>query len=78
MLKTVTDSSSADNKPYTAAEPKPPVDPRKGTGILPMPDQSAVVAGMPRRGRAIEAPGDPGIITPEDDVLDTSYENRKN
>lgn len=26
----------------------------------------------------IEAPGDPGIITPEDDVLDTSYENRKN
>ena len=22
-------------------------------------------------------PGEPGVITPEDDVLDTSYENRK-
>ena len=44
---------------------------------MPMPDQSKMVAGMPRRGRAIEEPGDPGVITPEDDVLDTSYENRK-
>ncbi|CFN06411.1 Uncharacterised protein [Bordetella pertussis] len=28
---------------------------------------------MPRRGRAIAEPGDPGVITPEDDVLDTSH-----
>lgn len=76
MLKTVIDSSAA-NKPEPATEEAPAVDPRKGTGILPMPDQRPTVAGMPRQGRAIEAPGDPGVITPEDDVLDTSYENRK-
>ncbi|CAB3909749.1 hypothetical protein [Achromobacter deleyi] len=75
MLKNTPDPAAT--KPAPAAEKPPPVDPRKGTGILPMPDQSETVAGMPRRGRAIEEPGDPGIITPEDDVLDTSYENRK-
>ncbi|CAB3902392.1 MAG: hypothetical protein E2602_13780 [Achromobacter sp.] len=71
MLKTASDSSRA------APPPTPAVDPRKGTEILPMPDQSPMVAGMPRQGRAIEPPGDPGVITPEDDVLDTSHENRK-
>lgn len=67
----------ATEKPAASEEKTPAVDPRKGTDIMPMPDQSKMVAGMPRRGRAIEEPGDPGIITPEDDVLDTSYENRK-
>nr|WP_315527846.1 hypothetical protein [uncultured Achromobacter sp.] len=65
------------DKPAVAEEKPQAPDPRKGTGIMPMPDQSKMVAGMPRRGRAIEEPGDPGVITPEDDVLDTSYENRK-
>ncbi|MCZ8395947.1 hypothetical protein [Achromobacter ruhlandii] len=76
MLKTVIDSS-ASSKPESAPDKAPAVDPRKGTGILPMPDQSPTVAGMPRQGRAIEAPGDPGVITPEDDLLDTSHDNRK-
>lgn len=49
-----------------------PVHPGKGTDVMPMPDDAADVAGRPRRGRAIAEPGDPGIITPEDDVLDTS------
>ena len=45
---------------------------------MPMPDErNPLVAGMPRRGRAIVEPGEPGVITPEDDLLDTSYENRK-
>ncbi len=39
-----------------------------GTHILPMPDQQPVVAGMPRRDRALSDPGDPGIPRPEDDV----------
>ncbi|HEY9270540.1 MULTISPECIES: hypothetical protein [Achromobacter] len=74
MLKTAPDPQAA-----KAAETEQPVavDPRKGTEVLPMPDHSKEVAGMPRRGRAIAEPGEPGIITPEDDVLDTSYENRK-
>ncbi|KDD09246.1 hypothetical protein L520_3834 [Bordetella bronchiseptica MBORD681] len=45
---------------------------RKGTDVMPMPEEAPQVAGMPRRGRAIAEPGDPGVITPEDDVLDTS------
>lgn len=77
MLKTAIDSSAAATKPEPAKDKTAAVDPRKGTGVLPMPDQSPTVAGMPRQGRAIEPPGDPGIITPEDDLLDTSYENRK-
>jgi len=74
MLKTAPDPQAA-----KAAETDQPaaVDPRKGTEVLPMADQSKEVAGMPRRGRAVAEPGEPGIITPEDDVLDTSYENRK-
>ncbi|MEN5159879.1 hypothetical protein [Achromobacter spanius] len=74
MLKTTTDPNAA-SKP--ADQPKPPVDPRKGTETLPMPDESKVVAGMPRRGRAIAEPGEPGVIAPEDDVLDTSYDTPK-
>lgn len=77
MLKTAIDSSAAATKPEPAKDKAATVDPRKGTGVLPMPDQSPTVAGMPRQGRAIEPPGDPGIITPEDDLLDISYENRK-
>lgn len=75
MLKTAPDPNTA--KPPKAETPNP-TDPRKGTEIMPMPDESSkLVAGMPRRGRAIAEPGEPGIITPEDDVLDTSYENHK-
>lgn len=75
MLKTV--PPPPDPKPADTAETNPPVDARKGTEVLPMQDESSpVTAGMPRRGRAIVAPGEPGIITPEDDVLDTSYDHR--
>lgn len=57
----------------TSPEPdKPALDPRKGTKIMPMPSQNKVVAGQPRAGRAVEQPGEPGVITAEDDVLDTS------
>lgn len=41
---------------------------RLGTRILPVPDKSPTVAGMPRGGRALSDPGDPGIPRPEDDV----------
>ncbi|OZI59874.1 hypothetical protein [Bordetella genomosp. 11] len=41
---------------------------RLGTRILPVPDKSPTVAGMPRNGRALSDPGDPGIPRPEDDV----------
>lgn len=74
MLKTAPDPNLA---PKPAEPDKHCADPRKGTEVLPMPEDSKEVAGMPRRGRAIAEPGEPGIITPEDDVLDTSYENRK-
>lgn len=76
MLKTTPDPNLA---PKAGDTEKPlPTDERKGTEVLPMPDHnSKLVAGMPRSGRAIADPGEPGIITPEDDVLDTSYENRK-
>lgn len=40
----------------------------QGTHILPMPANTPTVAGMPRRGRALSDPGDPGVIKPEDDV----------
>lgn len=75
MLKTAPDPNLA--KPAEAEKPVP-ADPRKGTEIMPMPDErNPLVAGRPRRGRAIVEPGEPGIITPEDDLLDTSYEQRK-
>jgi hypothetical protein len=41
---------------------------RLGTRILPVPDKSPTVAGMPRQGRALSDPGDPGIPRPENDV----------
>lgn len=53
-----------------------PTQARKGTETMPMPDEAPDVAGRSRRGRAIAEPGDPGVITPEDDVLDTSHLNR--
>ena len=43
-------------------------DTRRGTRILPEPDKSPTVAGMPRAGRALSDPGHPGIPRPEDDV----------
>jgi hypothetical protein len=74
MLKTTPDPNTASTR---ADDQKTHVDPRKGTETLPMPDESEVVAGMPRRGRAIAEPGEPGVIRPEDDVLDTSYDTPK-
>ncbi|CAP40955.1 hypothetical protein [Bordetella petrii] len=56
--------------------PKAPTHADKGTGVMPMPDEAPDVAGRARRGRAIAEPGDPGVITPEDDVLDTSHLHR--
>lgn len=41
---------------------------RQGTRVLPIPDDSPTVAGMPRKGRGLSDPGDPGIPRPEDDV----------
>ncbi|CAB3856826.1 hypothetical protein [Achromobacter piechaudii] len=75
MLKTTPDLQAS--APAKDVDTRPPTDPRKGTETLPMPEHSEQVAGMPRNGRAIAQPGEPGVITPEDDVLDTSYENRK-
>lgn len=74
MLKTTPDPNNASKR---ADDQKTHVDPRKGTETLPMPDESKVVAGMPRRGRSIAEPGEPGVIAPEDDVLDTSYDTPK-
>ena len=68
MLKTSPDPNAASK---AADEQKPRTDPRKGTETLPMPDESKVVAGMPRRGRAIAEPGAPGVHPPEDDGLAT-------
>ncbi|HYG44920.1 MAG TPA: hypothetical protein VEA17_18525 [Bordetella sp.] len=56
--------------------PKAPRHVNKGTDTMPMPDDAPDVAGRARRGRAIAEPGDPGVITPEDDVLDTSHLRR--
>lgn len=44
----------------------------RGTDKMPMPDASPKVAGRSRQGRTITEPGEPGVITPEDDVLDTA------
>lgn len=56
------------------AEP-PRADPqaREGTQIMPMPKVGPKVAGMPRDGRTLTEPGDPGVIAGEDDILDTSH-----
>lgn len=45
---------------------------RQGTHIMPMPKVPDQVAGMPRDGRALTEPGDPGVPAGEDDFLDTS------
>ncbi|AHV94062.1 hypothetical protein D554_1529 [Bordetella holmesii 30539] len=36
---------------------------------MPMPSANRQVAGMPRAGRNMTAPGDPGVLAAEDDVL---------
>lgn len=73
MLKPTTDPNASDARRDVA--PPPRVDPRTGTTVLPLASNSRMVAGMPRRGRAIEAPGEPGIISAEEDVLDINYEH---
>jgi len=55
-----------------AAPPRSDPQARAGTQAMPMPKVAARVAGMPRDGRAITQPGEPGVIAGEDDVLDTS------
>jgi hypothetical protein len=59
--------------PKTSTDPRTSMrnadeDTRLGTRILPEPDKSPTVAGMPRDGRALSDPGDPGIPRPENDV----------
>lgn len=59
--------------PKNTQDPRTPMrdtdeDARRGTRILPEPDKSPTVAGMPRDGRALSDPGDPGIPRPENDV----------
>ncbi|OZI55585.1 hypothetical protein [Bordetella genomosp. 5] len=60
--------------PPDAAAPAAPraADPVKGTGKMPMPESPPTVAGMPREGRVMNEPGDPGVPAGEDDMLDTS------
>jgi hypothetical protein len=43
-------------------------DEMAGTRMLPTPDDAPTVAGMPRQGRSLAEPGDPGNISPADDV----------
>ncbi|WP_260986438.1 hypothetical protein [Bordetella genomosp. 13] len=45
---------------------------REGTGKMPMPQVGRRVAGMPRDGRTLTEPGEPGVPAGEDDMLDTS------
>lgn len=54
---------------------KTPSDIVEGTHVMPMPDDAPEVAGRSRKARIITPPGEPGVITPEDDVLDTSRPN---
>ncbi|SAI45941.1 Uncharacterised protein [Bordetella ansorpii] len=44
----------------------------QGSGKMPMPQVGRRVAGMPRDGRVLTEPGEPGVPAEEDDVLDTS------
>ena len=71
MLKPTTDPNASDARRDVAPAR---VDPRTGTTVLPLASNSRMVAGMPR-GRAIAAPGEPGIISAEEDVLDINYEH---
>ncbi len=73
-----TTSASAPPAVTPTPDTAPAVNPRTGTEILPMPSESPQVAGMPRAGRAIAEPGDPGVIAAEDDVLDPSQQHRSN
>lgn len=41
-----------------------------GTHILPMPSDTATVAGMPRGNRVHTEPGNPGAIAPEKQIDD--------
>jgi hypothetical protein len=36
-----------------------------GTRVMPMPDNSPTVAGMPRKNRVHTEPGNPGVPAPE-------------
>jgi len=65
------------SKPTHTQTSKAPADIVEGTHIMPMPDDAPEVAGRPRKGRVITAPGEPGVITPEDDVLDSSRQSRQ-
>jgi hypothetical protein len=38
---------------------------KEGTLVLPMPDNSPTVAGMPRKNRVHTEPGNPGVPAPE-------------
>jgi hypothetical protein len=49
-------------------KPKEPDERMTGTRVIPQPEETPTVAGMPRKGRKLEEPGDPGIITPANDV----------
>lgn len=69
----MTEISRGTDAPDTAKERRPETaEPFHGTQEMPMPDDTPEVAGRSRRGRVITEPGDPGVITPEDDALDTS------
>lgn len=76
MEKTARECAPSERTGTGAQSPKTPSDITRGTEIMPMPDDAPVVAGRPRQGRVITPPGEPGVITPEDDMLDTSQSDR--
>ena len=47
-----------------------------GTRELPLPEDGAAVAGMPRSKRVHTEPGDPGNIAPENQVAKSEEINR--
>lgn len=71
MNKTARQSLPADNPGNRAG--RTPTQADHGTREMPMPDAAPDVAGRSREGRVVSEPGDPGVIKPEDDVLDTSH-----
>lgn len=77
MEKTARENVPSQQTDTDVRSPKTPTDPVHGTGIMPMPDDAPEVAGRPRQGRVITPPGEPGVITPEDDVLDTSQSDKQ-
>jgi hypothetical protein len=64
----------------TRAEDEPGYDPavndkgsgslREGTRVLPMPEDTPTVAGVPRKNRVRTEPGNPGVPAPELQVID--------